>query len=125
MEIIQKPNLAALRPQLQQALDEGIRSVAVVLMHSSTYPDHEAEVGRVCKDMGFQHVSLSSQVMPMVSTRCRAAAVSSCCFDVHFLRVYNEVAIVMQMCERACLMLKMRCRLRLCHADRQRAWTRI
>jgi 5-oxoprolinase (ATP-hydrolysing) len=30
------------------------------------YPEHEEAVGRVAKGLGFEHVSLSHQVMPMV-----------------------------------------------------------
>ena len=30
------------------------------------YPDHEQSVGKIAKEMGFNHVSLSSLVMPMV-----------------------------------------------------------
>ena len=51
---------------LQQLLSDGIRSLAVVLMHSYTYPGHEEEVGRLAQEIGFTHVSLSSHVMPMV-----------------------------------------------------------
>ena len=31
-----------------------------------SYPDHEQNVGKIAKEMGFDHVSLSSLVMPMV-----------------------------------------------------------
>lgn len=31
-----------------------------------SYPDHEQSVGKIAKEMGFDHVSLSSHVMPMV-----------------------------------------------------------
>lgn len=44
----------------------GIRSVAVSLMHSYAFPDHEKLVGSVARQIGFDHVSLSSQLMPMV-----------------------------------------------------------
>ena len=51
---------------LKGVLSRGIKSLAVVLLHSYTFPDHEEAVGRVAKEMGFTHVSLSSHVMPMV-----------------------------------------------------------
>ena len=35
-------------------------------MHSYTFPEHEVAIGQLAKEMGFTHVSLSSQVMPMV-----------------------------------------------------------
>ena len=59
-------DLAKLRPDLQRLLDDGIRSLAVVFMHSYMFREHEEAVGRLAKSMGFSHVSLSSSVMPMV-----------------------------------------------------------
>lgn len=51
---------------LQYLLEEGIASLAVVLLHSYTYQEHEKQIGSLAKEMGFTHVSLSSDVMPMV-----------------------------------------------------------
>ena len=55
-----------LQSDLQRVFNLGIRSLAVVLMHSYTFRDHEISVGELAKEMGFTHVSLSSHVMPMV-----------------------------------------------------------
>ena len=55
-----------LQSDLQRVFNLGIRSLAVVLMHSYAFPDHEISVGELAKEMGFTHVSLSSHVMPMV-----------------------------------------------------------
>ena len=51
---------------MQRLLDEGIKSIAVVFKHAAIYPDHEQFVGRIARDLGFQQVSLSSDVMQMV-----------------------------------------------------------
>ena len=51
---------------MQEVLDSGITSLAVVLKHSFLFPEHEHQVGKLAKEMGFQQVSLSSEVMPMV-----------------------------------------------------------
>ncbi|XP_035226435.1 LOW QUALITY PROTEIN: 5-oxoprolinase-like [Stegodyphus dumicola] len=59
-------NEEKLRNDLKKILDKGIKSLAVVLMHSYLFPDHEMYIGKIAKDMGFHHVSLSSEVMPMV-----------------------------------------------------------
>lgn len=64
--VLKEIDLEKLRTDLQDILDKGITSVAVSLMHAYTYPEHEIIIGRIAKDMGFQHVSLSSQLMPMV-----------------------------------------------------------
>ncbi|XP_043192342.1 5-oxoprolinase-like [Amphibalanus amphitrite] len=63
--VVRRPDLSALEPQLQALLDRGITSLAVVLMHSYLYPDHEQLVGGLAARLGFTHVSLSSEVMSM------------------------------------------------------------
>jgi len=35
-------------------------------MHSFTFPDHEKQVGELAKSMGFEQITLSSTIMPMV-----------------------------------------------------------
>lgn len=73
------PDLEVVRAQLQPLLDEGIHSLAVVFLHSFAFPQHEQMVGALAKQMGFNEVSLSSAVMPMVKmtsrghTACAAA----------------------------------------------------
>ena len=79
VRILQTPNLPTIEKELQRILDNGIRSVAIVFMHSFTFTDHEQIVGKLAHEMGFSHVSLSSEVMPMVKmvsrghTACAAA----------------------------------------------------
>lgn len=64
---IRKPlNQEALKPLLEGLLKKGISCLAVVLMHSYTYPDHEISVERLALSLGFRHVSLSSALTPMV-----------------------------------------------------------
>jgi 5-oxoprolinase (ATP-hydrolysing) len=55
-----------LREDLTQLLSEDIKSLGVVLAHSYMFDDHEVTIGRIAKEMGFTHVSLSSNVMPMI-----------------------------------------------------------
>ncbi len=60
------PDLAAVRRDLQTAWDVGIRSVAIVFMHAWRYPEHERQVGRLARDMGFPQVSVSHEVSPLI-----------------------------------------------------------
>ncbi|BBO90319.1 hydantoinase B/oxoprolinase family protein [Desulfosarcina ovata] len=69
--VIEALDPESLRPPLQQILDQGIRSLAVVFMHAYAWPDHEQAVGRLAREMGFAQISLSSQVMPMVKLVAR------------------------------------------------------
>lgn len=64
---IKKPiDEKSLTQSLQYLLDKGISCLAVVLMHSYTYPEHEITVDKLARAVGFRHVSLSSALTPMV-----------------------------------------------------------
>ncbi|XP_074027343.1 5-oxoprolinase isoform X2 [Leptinotarsa decemlineata] len=54
------------KKELRRIKEKGINSISVALAHSYTYFDHEMEVGKIAKEIGFSHVSLSHQVIPMV-----------------------------------------------------------
>lgn len=43
-------------------LDRGHRAIAVLLLHSYTYPDHERLIGRIAQEVGFTQISLSSSL---------------------------------------------------------------
>ncbi|KAJ1519393.1 hypothetical protein ONE63_004685 [Megalurothrips usitatus] len=64
--VAKEPDLEAIRPKLEELLRKGISSLAVVLMHSYMHKDHELAIGKLARDVGFSHVSLSHEVMPMV-----------------------------------------------------------
>ena len=51
---------------MQNLFDKGAQSLAVVLLHSYTFPEHELVIGKLAKEIGFQQVSLSSQLLPMI-----------------------------------------------------------
>ncbi|MEM7770377.1 MAG: hydantoinase/oxoprolinase N-terminal domain-containing protein, partial [Cyanobacteria bacterium P01_A01_bin.37] len=52
--------------ELQHAYDTGIRSVAIALLHSYRYPDHETQLAEVVRTIGFTQVSVSHQVNPLI-----------------------------------------------------------
>lgn len=49
---------------LQHAHTQGIRSCAIVFMHSFRYPNHELLMAEIAKKIGFQQVCLSHQLSP-------------------------------------------------------------
>ena len=55
-----------LRGLLEQALADGIRSVAIVLMHAYAYPDHERQAAALARALGFRQVSVSHEVSPLI-----------------------------------------------------------
>ena len=80
VRILRRPEEEVIKKQLQQVYDNGIRSIAVCLMHGYTFPDHEAMIGRIARDLGFQHISLSHELMPMIKLVSRATSV---CADAY------------------------------------------
>ncbi|MGX2998415.1 hydantoinase B/oxoprolinase family protein [Streptomyces sp. JNUCC 64] len=65
-EVLREPDLDALEGPLRAALDDGVRAVAVVLLHSHLYPEHEQRVGALAARLGFPWISLSSEVSPLM-----------------------------------------------------------
>jgi 5-oxoprolinase (ATP-hydrolysing) len=52
--------------ELEEAYKAGIRSAAIVLMHAYRYPEHELNLGRLARGIGFTQVSLSHQASPLI-----------------------------------------------------------
>ena len=80
VRILQRPKAKTVRMQLRDLYNEGFRSIAVCLVHGYTFPDHEALVGRLAREIGFDHVSLSHELMPMIKLVPRA---TSACADAY------------------------------------------
>jgi 5-oxoprolinase (ATP-hydrolysing) len=51
---------------LQSAFDDGIRSVAIIFMHGYRYPVHENTVAKIARSMGYQQISVSHAVSPLM-----------------------------------------------------------
>src|SRR5262245_36760188 len=61
-----EPNLDAIRGDLEEALSDGIKAVAIVFMHAYRYADHERQVAALAREMGFAQVSVSHEVSPLI-----------------------------------------------------------
>ncbi|GAV65993.1 Hydantoinase_A domain-containing protein/Hydantoinase_B domain-containing protein/Hydant_A_N domain-containing protein [Cephalotus follicularis] len=66
VRVVKPINEETLKHLLKGLLEKGISCLAVVLMHSYTYPQHEIAVEKLAVSLGFRHVSLSSALTPMV-----------------------------------------------------------
>jgi 5-oxoprolinase (ATP-hydrolysing) len=62
----QEPDLAALRPQLEAALADGITAVAIVFLHAYRHSEHEQRVAALARELGFAQVSVSHEVSPLI-----------------------------------------------------------
>jgi 5-oxoprolinase (ATP-hydrolysing) len=59
-------DLAAMRNELARAKADGIRAVAVVLMHAYRYGEHERRLAALARELGFAQVSASHEVSPLI-----------------------------------------------------------
>ena len=57
---------AQVRKDLEAIHARGYRAIAVALMHSYRFPDHEIRVGELARQVGFTQVSLSHEVSPLI-----------------------------------------------------------
>jgi 5-oxoprolinase (ATP-hydrolysing) len=64
--VLRAPDLEPLGAKLRQAHEDGIDALAVVCLHSYLYPAHEREIGKLAELIGFAHISLSSEVSPLM-----------------------------------------------------------
>jgi 5-oxoprolinase (ATP-hydrolysing) len=62
----QEPDLAALRGELEAALADGIKAVAIVFMHAYHHHAHERRVAALAREVGFAQVSVSHEVSPLI-----------------------------------------------------------
>ena len=53
-------------PSLQQAYNDGIHSCAIVFMHGYRYSQHEKQVAKIAKEIGFTQISVSHEVSPLM-----------------------------------------------------------
>src|SRR5712671_8214742 len=56
----------ALRADLQRAREAGLRTVAIVLMHGWLFPQHEREAASIARSLGFEEISVSHELSPLV-----------------------------------------------------------
>ena len=65
-DVLQAPDAAQVRADLQAAFDAGFRSLAIVLMHSHRYPQHERLLAAIARETGFTQISVSHEVSPLM-----------------------------------------------------------
>lgn len=93
VRILKRPTKHTVRLQLQELYDSGFRSIAVCLVHGYTFPDHEALIGELAHEIGFQHVSLSHELMPMIKFVPRA---TSACADAYLTPAIRKYIVGFQ-----------------------------
>jgi 5-oxoprolinase (ATP-hydrolysing) len=65
-EIVRPLDEAKTRADLAAARQEGYRAIAIVLMHGYRFPAHEERVAALAREAGFEQVSVSHEVSPLM-----------------------------------------------------------
>jgi len=65
-DVVRPLDEAAARASLAAARAEGLRSIAIVFMHGYRFPAHEARVAALAREAGFEQVSASHVVSPLM-----------------------------------------------------------
>jgi 5-oxoprolinase (ATP-hydrolysing) len=65
-QVIQALDVKALKASLQGARQRGLRSVAIAFVHGYRYHAHEKVAAQLAQDMGFEQISVSHQVSPLM-----------------------------------------------------------
>lgn len=65
IQVITAIDRKKINQQLIALKEQGYQSLAIVLMHSYLYPDHEQWIQELAEKIGFSNVSVSSEIMPI------------------------------------------------------------
>ncbi|KAF7516971.1 hypothetical protein G7054_g13964 [Neopestalotiopsis clavispora] len=66
IRILARVNEDGVREQLLALREAGYSSVAISFMHSYIFPDHEDQVARIARKVGFTYVTTSSETRPVL-----------------------------------------------------------
>lgn len=74
IKILKVPDYQQVEKDLQQLYDEGqFKVLALCLVNSYAYPEHESKIADICEKIGFQ-VSVSHKLQPMIGIVNRASS---------------------------------------------------
>jgi 5-oxoprolinase (ATP-hydrolysing) len=85
-------NVEQVKRHLQTVYHTGIRSCAIVFMHSDRYPAHELQIAQLAQEIGFTQISVSHQVSPLMKLVSRGDTTVVDAYLTPILRRYvNQV----------------------------------
>ena len=78
--VVRPLSLQGLEEKVRLLQARGVRAAAVALMHSYRNPEHEERVAAFLRDMGFETVSASARLAPLIKIlpRAQTAVVEAC-----------------------------------------------
>ena len=86
-------NIDQAKQDLQTVYHTGIRSCAIVFIHSDRYPFHEQQIAKIAQEIGFTQISVSHQVSPLMKLVSRGDTTVVDAYLTPILRRYvNQIA---------------------------------
>jgi 5-oxoprolinase (ATP-hydrolysing) len=83
-------DLAALKPELEKGLRDGVTAVGIVFMHAYAHPAHEKQAAALARALGFSQISVSHEVTPLVKIVGRGDTTVADAYLSPILRRYVE-----------------------------------
>ncbi|KAJ3062865.1 hypothetical protein HK102_008641, partial [Quaeritorhiza haematococci] len=91
VQVLKKPDLKKVEEELRRVVGKGIRSLAVCLMHSFTYSDHETLIGNLATRLNlFTNITLSSHLTPMIKIVPRGTSATADAYLTPCIKSYLE-----------------------------------
>lgn len=89
IRVLKPLNRSKTHEDLKNLYERGYRNIAVCLAHSFTYNIHELEVKEIAEEIGYEFISLSSQLAPSIGLLNRG---NSVCIDAYLTpKIQNYV----------------------------------
>gem|GEM_PF-1898502 len=70
--VLRELDEAAVTESLRQLQAQGVTSLAICLLHSHINDAHERQIARLAEGLGFEHISVSSRIAPLIKLVARA-----------------------------------------------------
>ena len=64
--LVRRLDRATTRHRLATLRADGFEALAIVFVHGWRFPDHEAQVAAIARDIGFAQISVSHEVAPLI-----------------------------------------------------------
>ena len=88
--VIRPPDVDALRATLRELQNDGIRSIAICLLHGYRYPAHEEVLRQIADEFDFDQISVSHDVEALIKLIGRAETTLADAYLTPVLRRYIE-----------------------------------
>ncbi|CED82660.1 Oxoprolinase [Phaffia rhodozyma] len=89
IKIIRRPQESEIRASLKNLKAQGFKSLAIALLHSYTFSEHEDLVAKISREMGFS-ISVSRELQPMIKVVSRANSATADAYLSPVTRRYIE-----------------------------------